>query len=87
MIEMSKIIQMINRGMITIPVALRKKYNLKDGQRFIISEEEGKIYIVPLINFEQERKNFMNRDEMKKALKKMEELSEEELQQENAPIL
>ena len=73
--------------MITIPVALRKKYNLKDGQRFIISEEEGKIYIVPLINFEQERKNFMNRDEMKKALKKIEELSEEELQQENAPIL
>ena len=78
---------MINRGMITIPVTLRKKYNLKDGQRFIISEEDGKIYIVPLINFEKERKNFMNRDEMKKALKKMDKFSEEEIQQENAAIL
>ena len=78
---------MINRGMITIPVTLRKKYNLKDGQRFIISEEDGKIYIVPLINFEKERKNFMNRDEMKKALKKMDKFSEEEIKQENAAIL
>ena len=84
---MSRIIQITNRGMITIPIALRKKYNLKDGQHLIISEEEGKLYIVPLINFEQERKNFMNHDEMKKALKKLEEFSEEELKQENAALL
>ena len=87
MVKMSRIIQITNRGMITIPVALRKKYNLKDGQRLIISEEDGKLYIVPLINFEQERKNFMNHDEMKKALKKFEEFSEEELKQENGALL
>jgi len=84
---MSKIIQITNRGMITIPAALRKKYNLKDGQHLIISEEDGKLYIVPLVNFEKERKNFMSHDEMKKALKKFEEYSDEELKLENSALL
>ena len=86
MVSMSRIIQMTNRGMITIPATLRKKYNLKDGQRLIISEEEGKLYIIPLVDFEHERKNFLNHKEMKKALKKMEEIREEDLEQEKAAL-
>ncbi|MHA1522142.1 MAG: AbrB/MazE/SpoVT family DNA-binding domain-containing protein [Promethearchaeota archaeon] len=73
---MSKIVNMTNRGMITIPASIRKKYNLQDGQPLAIIDQEDKIILIPIIDFEKERKNFLEIDEMKKIL---ENLDEEEM--------
>ncbi|MHA1944832.1 MAG: AbrB/MazE/SpoVT family DNA-binding domain-containing protein [Candidatus Hodarchaeales archaeon] len=42
------IVKVTNRGMITIPANLRKKYGLQDGDRVIVVEDEGMLKIVPV---------------------------------------
>jgi len=42
------IVKMTNRGMITIPANLRKKYGLQDGDQVIVVEDEGMLKIVPV---------------------------------------
>jgi AbrB family looped-hinge helix DNA binding protein len=42
------IVKVTNRGMITIPASLRKKYSLHDGDQVIVVEDEGMLKIVPI---------------------------------------
>lgn len=42
------IVKVTNRGMITIPASLRKKYGLHDGDQVIVVEDEGMLKIVPI---------------------------------------
>jgi len=80
-IFMSKIVTMTNRGMITIPVSLRKKFNLQDGQPMAIIEQEDKMVLIPIIDFEKEREFFLDNEAMKQILDQLdaEELALEEL--------
>jgi bifunctional DNA-binding transcriptional regulator/antitoxin component of YhaV-PrlF toxin-antitoxin module len=39
--------------MINIPAALRKKYDLKDGNYVLVLEEEGILRLIPLKSIEQ----------------------------------
>ena len=78
---MSKIVTMTNRGMITIPASIRKKFNLQDGQHLAIIEQEDKIVLIPIIDFEKEREFFLENNAMKQLLDRLdaEELALEEL--------
>jgi AbrB family looped-hinge helix DNA binding protein len=38
-----KIITLSNKGQIVIPAELRQRYNLKQGDRFLVKDEDGKI--------------------------------------------
>ena len=40
-----------NRGMVSIPAALRKKYNIHDGDRIVFIEEEDglKMHVIQLL--------------------------------------
>ena len=42
------IVKVTNRGMITIPANLRKKYGLQDGNQVIVIEDEGMLKIIPV---------------------------------------
>ncbi len=42
------LVKVTNRGMITIPANLRKKYGLKDGDQVIVMEDEGMLRIIPI---------------------------------------
>jgi AbrB family looped-hinge helix DNA binding protein len=42
------IVKVTNRGMITIPANLRKKYGLQDGNQVIVVEDEGMLKIIPV---------------------------------------
>lgn len=74
---MSKIITMTNRGMITIPASIRKKFHLQDGQPLAIIEHEDKIVLIPIIDFEKVRDTFLDKDAMKHIL---DQLDAEELE-------
>ncbi len=78
---MNKTINMTNRGMITIPASIRKSHNLHDGQSIAIIDQKDRIILIPLIDFEKERENFLEMDEMKTILNSIddEELKLEQL--------
>ena len=38
-------VQVTSKGQITIPIELRKKYNIAEGGRVEITEEDGKIIV------------------------------------------
>jgi AbrB family looped-hinge helix DNA binding protein len=47
---MQKTVKITNKGMVSIPANLRKKFNLKDGDYVIIDENEnGTMQITPII--------------------------------------
>ncbi len=71
-----KPVKVTNNGMITIPAYLRKKYNIKDGDKVFIFEDEGILKIIPIKNSEELRKNSYTVEEMKKI---MEETKREEI--------
>ena len=77
---MSKIITMTNRGMITIPASIRKKFNLKDGQPLAIIDQGDKMMLIPIIDLEKERESFLESDAMEQILDQLdaEELDLEE---------
>jgi len=51
-----KLVKITNKGMISIPAAIRKKFALHDGDQVVISEEEdGTIKIYPLESIESLR--------------------------------
>ncbi len=64
------IVTITTRGMITIPLGLRKKYNLKAGTQVAVVEDEGKLNLIPLVDIEELRKNFPSLAEMSKILDK-----------------
>ena len=44
----NKTITVNRKGMITLPAALRKKYNIQEGSELIILDINGKLEIVPI---------------------------------------
>jgi len=59
-----EIVKITRRGMITIPLGLRKKFNLKIGSSVALIEDEGKLTLIPLYNVEELRENFISKKEM-----------------------
>ncbi len=56
--------------MVTIPLGLRKKFNLKAGTQLAILEDEGKLSLIPLVDIEQIRDTFPTLAETSKLLDK-----------------
>ena len=73
----TKSVKVTNRGMICIPAQLRKKYNIKDGDRLTIIEDEYGIKIIPIESLESLRKRSISTKEM---IKIMEKAKKEELE-------
>ena len=65
-----KEVTITNRGMITIPAAFRKTFNLKDGDKVLIIEDEGALKIIPIKDPESLRVNSYDTEEMKKEMNK-----------------
>ncbi len=59
-----EIVKITRRGMITIPLGLRKKFNLKIGSSVALIEDEGKLTLIPLYDVEELRENFISKKEM-----------------------
>jgi AbrB family looped-hinge helix DNA binding protein len=57
------VVKVTSRGMITIPLMLRKKYDLKEGSKIAILEDEGKMCLIPLADIEELRKDFPSLEE------------------------
>lgn len=79
-VEYEKAITITNRGMITIPAVLRKRYHLNDGNQVVIIEDEGTLRIIPITPIETLRTMSVPAEEMLKELKKS---HAEELEREN----
>ena len=65
-----KEVTITNRGMITIPAVFRKIFNLKDGDKVLIIEDEGTLKIIPIKDPESLRINSYDAEEMKKEMNK-----------------
>ena len=63
-----------DRGTITIPANLRKKFNLTPGAEIAFIEDEGKLLFVPLVDLESIRKDFPTRKEMEGEIEKSHEI-------------
>jgi AbrB family looped-hinge helix DNA binding protein len=59
-----EIVKITRRGMITIPLGLRKKFNLKIGSSVALIEDEGKLTLIPLKDVEVLREEFISKKEM-----------------------
>ncbi|MHA1143909.1 MAG: AbrB/MazE/SpoVT family DNA-binding domain-containing protein [Candidatus Helarchaeota archaeon] len=44
----NNVVKITNRGMISIPANLRKKYDLEDGQYLNVIEDEGFLKLIPI---------------------------------------
>ena len=75
----SQIVKVTNKGMITIPAKLRKKHNIKDGDKVAVIEDENGIRLVILGDFDELRKLSYTSKELKKM---MEESRKEDLEME-----
>jgi antitoxin PrlF len=73
------IVKVTNRGMITIPANLRKKYGLKDGDKVVVIEDEGMLKIIPVESIQSLQNRSITAKEMVGILKKS---REEELERE-----
>ena len=67
------IVKVTNRGMITIPASLRKKYGLQDGDQVIVIEDEGMLKIIPIESIKSLQKRSITTKEMLEILKKSRE--------------
>ena len=74
-----KPVKVTNNGMITIPAELRRKYDLNDGDKVLVLEDEGALKIIPIRTEAELRKKSYSRDKMKKVSK---EIREQELARE-----
>lgn len=62
MIEKS--VKVTNKGMISIPAMIRKKYKIKDGDHVLIKEDQdGIIRLIPIESIETLRKNSLSVEE------------------------
>ncbi len=64
------VVTITSRGMITIPLNLRKKFHLKAGTQIAILEDEGKLSLIPLVDIEQIRHSFPTLAETSKIIDK-----------------
>jgi AbrB family looped-hinge helix DNA binding protein len=78
--DLEKPITITNRGMITIPAVLRKRFGLGDGDRVVLIEDEGTIRIIPLLPEEKLRAQSCSASEM---IRMLEKSRAEELELEN----
>lgn len=61
-----KVVKVTNKGMILIPVEIRKKYNISDGDYVLIKEEKnGEIKIIPIESEESLRKKGLTTEEFR----------------------
>ena len=67
------IVKVTNRGMITIPANLRKKYDLQDGDQVIVVEDEGMLKIIPIEPIKSLQNRSITTKEMIKILKRSRE--------------
>jgi AbrB family looped-hinge helix DNA binding protein len=74
-----KEVTITNRGMITIPAMFRKSYDLRDGDKVLIIEDEGTLKIIPIKDPESLRLNSYDTEEMRK---EMDKSRKEELERE-----
>jgi len=64
-----KIVKVTNKGMISIPAEIRKKFNISDGDYVIVKEEEtNEIKIIPIESEESLRKRGLTVKEFRKVL-------------------
>ncbi|HEY0090797.1 MAG TPA: AbrB/MazE/SpoVT family DNA-binding domain-containing protein [Candidatus Lokiarchaeia archaeon] len=75
-----KIVKVTNKGMISIPAEIRKKYNISDGDYVLVKEEENEeIKIIPIESEESLRKRGLTVEEFRKVL---DQSRKEDLEQE-----
>lgn len=65
-----KTVTITKQGMITIPVAFRKTFGLKYGDKVLVVEDEGSLKIIPLKNEEEIRKNSYTNAEILNQMKR-----------------
>ena len=59
--KMSNRVKVTNRGMITIPSKIRKKFNIVDGKEYFIVEDfDGALMLIPFIDIEKEENRIEN---------------------------
>jgi len=58
-----KSVKVTNKGMISIPAFIRKKYQIKDGDYVIVREEEGVIKLIPIESIESLRERALTVEE------------------------
>ncbi|UYP48575.1 hypothetical protein NEF87_004860 [Candidatus Lokiarchaeum ossiferum] len=62
-----KTVKITNKGMISIPASLRKKFHFNDGDHVIINEnEDGTMRITPIIPLQELKKQSATVEEFKK---------------------
>jgi AbrB family looped-hinge helix DNA binding protein len=74
-----KPVKVTNNGMITIPAAFRKKFDLKDGDKVLILEDQGTLRIIPIRSDAELRRNSYSSEDMKEV---SEIIKKEELERE-----
>jgi AbrB family looped-hinge helix DNA binding protein len=74
----SRPISINKKGMITIPVDLREKYNMQAGSRISILEVNGHLEIVPIVDLDKLRKH-----DVAEIMKVMEDAHDQEMRLEN----
>ena len=72
-------VKVTNRGMVSIPAAIRKKYKIKDGDRILFIEEEDGLKLHIIKTLEELQKNSYTTEEM---IKLMEKTHKEDLEME-----
>ncbi len=70
---LDNVVKITNRGMITIPAALRKKYGLQDGDQVLVVEDEGMLKIIPIESIEYLQNRSVTTKEMVDILKRSRE--------------
>lgn len=61
-----KVVKVTNKGMISIPAAIRKKHNISDGDYIIIKEEkDGVIELTPIQSVESLRQQGLTVEEFR----------------------
>ncbi|MHA1490017.1 MAG: AbrB/MazE/SpoVT family DNA-binding domain-containing protein [Promethearchaeota archaeon] len=61
---MEKSVKVTNKGMISIPAVIRKKYNINDGDHVVVREEvDGTIKIIPIESIESLRNRALTVEE------------------------
>ena len=68
---MQKTVKITNKGMISIPASLRKKFHLKDGDYVVIEENEnGTMKITPVIPIKELKKRSATVEEFRQIYNK-----------------
>ncbi|MHA1612173.1 MAG: AbrB/MazE/SpoVT family DNA-binding domain-containing protein [Promethearchaeota archaeon] len=62
----TKVMRVNSKGMVTIPVELRNKYDIHEGSEVAIIEVNGEMQILPILDLNEIRSLLPTRAEMKK---------------------